>query len=210
MAEQRDPERICLFGGTFDPIHLGHLRMADEALKQFKLSRVLFIPAANPPHKDFSAVTPYEDRYRMVEIACTPYPAFVPSRLEAGSEQSFTINTLERVRKDLVQGDEIFFLIGADAFDELPTWKRWREAAALTRFIVVPRPGKAYRVPEGVRAEEMTGFALPVSSSDIRGQLSVGEMVEDVPVEVREYIEQHGLYGTPRREPTASPSRSAD
>src|ERR1041384_7786019 len=119
MPQQRDPQRICLFGGTFDAIHVAHLEIACEAMTTFSLTRVLFIPAANPPHKENVALTPYEDRYRMVEIACASCPSFVPSRLEAGPERSYTIDTLERFRKKLVAGDELFFLIGADAFAEL-------------------------------------------------------------------------------------------
>jgi nicotinate-nucleotide adenylyltransferase len=205
MPEQREAERICLFGGTFDPVHIAHLRMANEALKAFSLKRVLFIPAANPPHKDAGAVTPYEDRYRMIEIACAPYPAFVASRLEAGGEQSFTIDTLERFRKDLLPDDELFFLIGADAFDELPTWKRWQDVTTLTDFIVVSRPGREYNVPEGARVRRLDGLDLPVSSSTIREKLAQGEPVAEVPAEVREYIEQRGLYRTSGKTITASP-----
>src|SRR5947209_13161561 len=95
MPEQREQERICLFGGTFDPIHIAHLRIANEALKNFSLNRVLFIPAACPPHKNGQIVTPFEDRFRMVEIACAPYPSFVPSRLEVGDRPNYTIDTVE-------------------------------------------------------------------------------------------------------------------
>ncbi len=188
-------ERICLFGGTFDPIHIGHLRIANEALKAFSLSRVLFVPAANPPHKNPAAVTPYEDRFRMVEIACAPYPCFAASRLEAGSERSYTVDTLERVRTEMMQpGDELFFLIGADAFNELTTWKRWQDVLKLTQFIVVPRPGGSYTIPEGAMVHRLDGLELPVSSSAIRERLASGETVAEVPVEVREYIENRELY----------------
>lgn len=188
-------ERICLFGGTFDPIHIGHLRIANEALKAFSLSRVLFVPAANPPHKDTAAVTAYEDRFRMVDIACAPYPCFSASRLEAGSERSYTVDTLERVRADLLQeGDELFFLIGADAFNELVTWKRWQDVLTLTQFIVVPRPGGSYTVPAGAKVHRLDGLELPVSSSSIRTRLAAGETVAEVPVEVREYIDSRELY----------------
>src|SRR5689334_5473448 len=95
------PQRICLFGGTFDPIHIAHLKIANEALRVFALDKVLFVPAANPPHKPADAMTPYEDRLQMCEIACAPYPPFAVSRLEAGPDKSYTIDTLERIRADL-------------------------------------------------------------------------------------------------------------
>ena len=194
MPDQRDPERVCLFGGTFDPIHIAHLRIANEALKTFALSRVLFIPAGNPPHKDTAVVASFEDRFHMVEIACAPYPCFVPSTLEAGSETSYTVDTLERFRKDLLPEDELFFLIGADAFSELLTWKRWQDVISLTVFIVVSRTGQDYSVPEGARVHRLEGLDLPVSSSVIRARLASGEMVAEVPAEVRDYIAQRGLY----------------
>src|ERR1700744_5144635 len=116
MPEQPKSERICLFGGTFDPIHIAHLRIANEALKKFSLDSVLFVPAAPPPHKDGTTVTSYEDRFRMVEIACAPYPSFSASRLEANDEPNYTIDTVERFRKEIGADDQLFFLIGADAF----------------------------------------------------------------------------------------------
>ncbi len=199
MPDQREPERICLFGGTFDPIHIAHLRIANEALKAYTLNRILFVPAANPPHKGSTVLSPYEDRFRMVEIACAPYSSFVPSRLEASGDQNYTIDTVERFRTDLLPEDQLFFLIGADAFDELLTWKRWQDLVHLVQFIVVSRPGKDYLFPEGARVLPLEGLDLPISSSDIRARLSTGETVSEVPAEVREYIAQRGLYGTAKR-----------
>ena len=199
MPEQREPERICLFGGTFDPIHIAHLRIANEALKTFGLQRVLFVPAAHPPHKANNDLSPYEDRFRMVEIACAPYPSFVASRLEASGEKNYSIDTVERVRADLGASDELFFLIGADAFDEILTWKRWQELVQLITFIVVSRPGKDYLTPEGARVLQLEGLDLQISSSNIRARLAAGENVPEVPAEVREYIAQRGLYGTRNR-----------
>lgn len=188
--------RTALFGGTFDPIHIGHLRIANEALKAFSLDRILFVPAANPPHKTAVPLTGYEDRFQMVEIACKPYPSFVPSRLEAGSETSYTIETLERIRPELAPDEELFFLIGADAFAEVRTWMRWEEVVRSITFLVVSRPGALYEVPEGATVEPLEGLDLPVSSSELRQRLLAGEVVPEVPAEVREYIEQRGLYKT--------------
>lgn len=199
MPETREPERICLFGGTFDPIHIAHLRIANEALKNFSLSRVLFVPAACPPHKDGDIVTPFEDRYRMVEIAVAPYPSFVASRLEAGGEPNYTIDTVERFRRDIQPGDQLFFLIGADAFSEIRSWQRWEDLMRLIQFVVVSRPGENFIQPDGAIVHQLEGLDLQISSSDIRHRLAAGESVAEVPVEVREYIVQRGLYGTDGR-----------
>ncbi|HMF75932.1 MAG TPA: nicotinate-nucleotide adenylyltransferase [Bryobacteraceae bacterium] len=188
-------ERVCVFGGTFDPIHTAHLRIAMEALQCFALDRVLFVPAAHPPHKDASSVSPYKDRLHMVEIACEPYPFFSASRLEAGRQSSFTVDTMRRVRKELNPEDQLFFLIGADAFDDLETWKGWQELVELTEFIVVARPESKYRVPEGARIHRMDGIALPVSSSTIRARITAHKATPELPSEVRAFIEKHGLYG---------------
>lgn len=192
--------KICLFGGTFDPIHSAHLLIAEEAQKRFSLDRVLFVVAANPPHKDPAAVTPYEDRFRMVEIACAAYPAFAASRLEAGSEPSYTVNTLQRIKSTLDVGDELFFLIGSDAFDELESWKDWKQVIRLTEFIVVTRPGIEYHVPQNARVHRLDGLALPVSSSTIRARISAGEPTPELPPAVRAFIEERALYGSAKRE----------
>ncbi len=189
-------ERICIFGGTFDPIHAAHLRIADEARQAFALTRVLFVPASNPPHKESSGLAPYEDRFRMVELACYPYPAFEASRLEEGEQQrSYTVDTIRRFRSQMAADDyDLFFLIGADAFDELETWKGWQELLDLTEFIVVARPESEYRVPAGARVHRLDGLALPVSSSTIRARLAAGKETPELPGLVRAFIEQHGLY----------------
>ena len=188
-------QRICLFGGTFDPIHDAHLRIAQEALCDYSLDRILFVPAAHPPHKDLGGVTPYEDRFRMVQIACRACPQFEASRLEESGERSYTVDTLRRFRTQLSPGDRLFFLIGSDAFDELETWNEWREVVKLTEFIVVSRPGGSYRVPPNARLHHLDGLALPVSSSTIRARLAAGKPTPELPPGVREYIEARGLYG---------------
>jgi nicotinate-nucleotide adenylyltransferase len=154
------------------------------------------VPAANPPHKDPGAVTPYEDRFRMVEIACAPYAHFEASRLEEGKGQSYTVNTLRRLRSQMAPGDELFFLIGSDAFDELESWKEWRALVAMTEFIVVSRPGGEYHIPKNARVDRLDGLALPVSSSTIREKIEAGQPTPELPAQVREYIEERGLYGS--------------
>ncbi|MBV9444161.1 MAG: nicotinate (nicotinamide) nucleotide adenylyltransferase [Acidobacteriaceae bacterium] len=201
-------KRICLFGGTFDPIHTAHLRVASEALNAYKLDEILFLPAANPPHKDSETLTDFMDRLRMVEIACEGHPAFRVSRLEAGTERSYTIDTLERFRAKLGSNDELFFLIGADAFAEIRTWKRWKDVIRLVEFIVVSRPGVDYRIPEGSRVLRLDGIDLPVASTAIRSRIAAGEATPELPDAVRRYIDANGLYRTLRAPIPASRLKS--
>jgi nicotinate-nucleotide adenylyltransferase len=193
-ASKPEGGRICLFGGTFDPIHCAHLRIAEEALKRFALDRVLFIPAGTPPHKAANVIAPYEDRFEMVKLACAQNPKFEASRLEEGAGRSYTIDTVRRFRQTLNDSDSLFFLIGADAFDEIETWKQWRELVQLLTFIVVTRRGGAYRIPQGAHVLPLTGIEIPVSSSAIRARLAKGEATPELPEQVRAYIDAHGLY----------------
>jgi nicotinate-nucleotide adenylyltransferase len=211
--------RTAIFGGTFDPIHSAHLVVAREAAEAFALDRVLFIPAANPPHKEAGA--PYEDRFRMVELACAADPRFHPSRLEEGRagtgpprpskitgtaegsteagsvvpassmEKSYSILTIERLR---APGQTLFFIIGADAFAEIRSWRRWEDVVRSVEFIVVTRPGHVYDSPPEARVCRLETIALPVSSSEIRQELSQGLTPSDLPPAVAEYIHARGLY----------------
>jgi nicotinate-nucleotide adenylyltransferase len=186
--------RIAIFGGTFDPIHEAHVTVAREAAREFQLDSVLFVPAANPPHKSGATEAPYEDRLRMVELACEGEERLVPSRLEEGAAKSYSIDTIEKVRSQLAPGDEILFLIGADAFAEITTWRRWRDVVEAVEFIVVTRPGHDYAVPTGARVHRLETLALPVSSSEIREKLAAGANPPELPAKVLEYIRSRGLY----------------
>lgn len=186
--------RIALFGGTFDPVHAAHLRVAREACDAFALDQVWFVTACNPPHKPAGSATPYEHRHRMVELACAADPRFVPSRLEEGTEKSYTVETLARARRLLGPDDELFFLIGADAFAEVGTWRRAREVLAAAEFIVVSRPGYEYPVPEGARLRRLESLALPVSSSGIRRAFAEGRPPETLPPDVARYAAEQRLY----------------
>jgi nicotinate-nucleotide adenylyltransferase len=181
--------RTAIFGGTFDPIHSAHLVVAREAAETFSLDRVLFIPAANPPLKEAGAS--YEDRYRMVELACAGEARFVPSRLEEGLEKSYSIHTIERVK---AMGGEVFSEIGADAFAEIASWYRWEDVIAAVDFIVVARPGHDYTSPAGARVHRLETVALPVSSSEVRQALARGETPVEIPSTVADYIRAHDLY----------------
>ena len=189
--------RLAIFGGTFDPIHKAHVAMAREAADQFQLERVLFIPASDPPHKSGLTYASYEDRLHMAEVACSGEPRFVVSRLEEGPGRSYSIDTIERVAATLSAADELFFLIGADAFAEMESWHRWRDVVAAVWFIVVSRPGHRYQIPEGAKVERLETVDLPVSSSEIRGALAAGRRPTEIPEAVLAYIFQRGLYGVP-------------
>ena len=139
---------IGLFGGTFDPIHRGHVNVARAAAERFKLKEVWFVPADVPPHKQKAPVTSYFHRYSMVALALTGEPDFLPSLLEAPEPEahverrpSYSIDTVRRVKAGLRKRDRLYFLIGIDAFRDIATW---HEAEALLRecdFIVAARPG---------------------------------------------------------------------
>jgi nicotinate-nucleotide adenylyltransferase len=189
--------RLAIFGGTFDPIHKAHITMAREAADRFGLDRVLFVPAGNPPHKSGATFAAYEDRFRMAELAAAGDPRFTVSRLEEGAGRSYSIDTIQKVWATLRDGDDLFFLIGADAFAEIETWHRWQELIRTVAFIVVSRPGHRYRIPEGARVERMETLDLPVSSSEIRAELASGKRPEEIPEPVLEYIYRNGLYGIP-------------
>jgi nicotinate-nucleotide adenylyltransferase len=189
------PQRICLFGGTFDPVHKAHLRIALEAQQRFHLTRMLLIPAANPPHKTASQLTPYEERFAMVALACKGQPMLEASRLEEGDGHNFSIDTVERILPTLAPGDMLYFLIGSDAFEEIETWHRWQDLVRLVDFIVVTRQGYQDKTPPGARIHRIDGIDLPVSSSDIRARLAAGQTTPELPSAVRHYIDSHHLYG---------------
>jgi nicotinate-nucleotide adenylyltransferase len=186
--------RLALFGGTFDPIHEAHLAVAREAADQFLLDRVLFIPAAHPPHKSGATHAPYAHRLRMTELACQCDPRFEASSLEAQTVRSYSIDTIEKVRQQLGAGDELFFIIGADAFSEIQTWHRWRDVVRSVRFLVVSRPGHVYHVPPDASLERLDTVEMAVSSSQIRASLAAGRLPAEVPQRVLEYILANGLY----------------
>jgi nicotinate-nucleotide adenylyltransferase len=186
--------RLAIFGGTFDPFHCAHLAVAEAATGALRLDRVLIVPAARPPHKRGLTHASYEDRVHMAELACAGDPRLQVSRLEEGTQRSFSIDTIEKVRAGLRPGDEVFFIIGADAFAEVSTWRRWRDVLAAVRFIVVSRPGHDYQVPAGARVERLDNLDLPVSSSDIRRKLARGETPFEVAPSVLRYVAERGLY----------------
>src|SRR5512139_4006363 len=134
-------ETIGLFGGTFDPIHLGHLRAAAEVRRKAGLERVLFIPSYLPPHKASGAVASAADRLRMVELVCRRRSGFEASGIEvAAREKSYSILTLRKVRAQAPRA-RLFFILGVDAFLDIRTWHQYRRVLKECLFIVTGRPG---------------------------------------------------------------------
>jgi nicotinate-nucleotide adenylyltransferase len=131
----------------------------------------------------------------MVQLACAGEPGLEACDIEAGTERSYSIHTIGRLRARLGPQDSLLFIIGADAFDEIRTWYRWREVVDAVEFIVVTRPGHGYTVPEGARVRSLESVQMPVSSSAIREKLALCERPDELPPAVFEYIRENRLYG---------------
>jgi nicotinate-nucleotide adenylyltransferase len=142
MTDGSSRRRLALFGGTFNPIHLGHVRAAEIVLDRFRLDRILFVPSAVPPHKETREVAAARHRLRMVRLALEGFPRFEVSTIEIeGPAPSYSIRTLDRIRESLPPRSEIFFILGIDAFLEIETWKDYRKVLDRCAFIVISRPG---------------------------------------------------------------------
>lgn len=151
---RRPTQRIGIFGGTFDPPHLGHLIMAEEIRERFELREVYFMPSHRPPHKDRHDLTDATHRFAMTVAATAQNSAFVPSPIEVNRPgPSYSIDTLRTLREELGPEAEILFVAGLDSFLQIDTWKDWEDLLDLCHFIVVSRPGHRFdeipdRVPE--------------------------------------------------------------
>lgn len=184
--------RLALYGGTFDPVHAAHLAVARAAVPFMNLDQVWFVPNNRPPHKHSGPHAGFEDRVRMLELACADDPHLAVSRLEAGTERSYTIETLLKVRQQMPE--RLFFLIGVDAFAELNLWHRWQEVVLLTEFIVVTRAGYPVPTVPGATVHLLDSLNLESSSSCIRAALARGERPADMPGAVLDYIAGRQLY----------------
>lgn len=198
-------KRLGIFGGTFDPIHMGHLEIAKSIYEQMDLEEIVFIPAYIAPHKVGQDFAPAMDRYKMTQLAVEPYPYFSVSSLELKrTGVSYTYDTLLELRK-LYPEHEFFFIIGADSVTSLYTWHRIQEMFELTTFVGAERPG--YDNSDVLKAIEELGprakekivlLDTPenhVSSTIIRKRIRSGEHLHDlVPAVVEKYIFEHKLY----------------
>lgn len=210
---------LGIFGGTFDPIHFGHLRLAEEATEVLALAGVRFVPAGRPPHREGPGVSA-ADRLAMVRLATSGNARFTVDAGEVESDApSYTVPTLERLRRELGAERPIVLLLGADAFSALPTWHRWQDLLELAHIVVAHRAGRApeaaelpaelvqacvarhadspvllREAPAGrVLALPMTPLAI--SATDIRARLAAGRSARYLlPPEVLDYIRSRRLY----------------
>jgi len=189
-------------GGTFDPIHYGHLVTAEEALWQFDLDEVVFVPTGQPWLKHDTGVSSPEDRYLMTVIATSSNPRFRVSRVEIDREgPTYAVDTLRALHETHGQQVELFFVTGADAILEIFAWKDADEALSLARFIAATRPGYdlSRLEREGAAAHPRISVmdvpALAISSTDIRERAAKGQPIRYlVPEGVKAYIDKAGLY----------------
>jgi nicotinate-nucleotide adenylyltransferase len=196
--------RIGILGGTFDPVHNGHLAVARAARRRYRLDVVYFIPCGLPPHKPRRRLSPFLHRFAMVALACAGEPGFAPSLLEAGADlqgrqTSYSIDTLRRLRR-LAPRAKLYFILGADAFLDLPKWKNVRQLARLCEFIVATRPGIDLRKLARVAVPDATvhflgGVQVDVSASQVRQAVRRDRSVAgQVPSAVADYIRKMALY----------------
>ncbi|GIX30957.1 MAG: putative nicotinate-nucleotide adenylyltransferase [Porticoccaceae bacterium] len=207
---------IGVFGGTFDPVHIGHLRLAVELLELVPLRRMLLVPAADPPHRERPHAAA-RHRLAMLSLAVAGEPRLAVDRRELDRPgPSYTYDTLASLRAELGPAEPLCLCLGLDAFAELATWHRWRELAELAHLVVAARPGAALpragplaswlgtrRAPADALHRRPAGLVhlaaiplLPVSATELRRRLAAGRSVRYLtPDPVIDYIRAHGLYG---------------
>jgi len=198
---------IGVLGGTFDPIHIGHIRVAKEVIARLDLPRILFMPAGQPWLKLNNAhtISPVQHRLEMVRLAIAGHPRFKLSTMEVERPgPSYSVDSVAQLHSQLEEGDEIFFILGRDNLRQLPQWHQPRRLIELCRLVVVPRldflpvdlPELEKELP-GI-TERVIVFDKPyvnVNSSEIRQRVAEGLSISDfVPKAVEKYIKEHGLY----------------
>lgn len=203
MAEKK--HRVGILGGTFDPIHVGHLVTAEAVRNEYKLDKVIFIPAAIPPHKQEQSVTPALHRYIMTVLATYSNSYFEVSPIEMNRPgPSYTIDTIYELIEKYGEDTEFYFITGADAIAEIPTWDRIEELLGICQFIAATRQGclpnvdniKEYFGELGQkRIHRLNTPELEISSTDIRARIKNGISIKYiVPLPVEQYIYKEGLY----------------
>jgi nicotinate-nucleotide adenylyltransferase len=188
--------RLGVFGGTFDPVHLGHLRAAENARESLELAEVIFVPAGRPPHRPSPDGSAF-DRYAMVALATAFHPAFVASDVELATEApSYTVATLEALRGRRPQ-DDLVLIVGSDTYPEMSGWKEAARVRALCSVAVVTRPGEAGAPAPASEpgVAFVPGAGLPISASQVRQSLREGRSIRYlVPDGVADYIAKRRLY----------------
>jgi len=199
-------KKIGILGGTFDPVHHGHLILADDVRQKFSLDKVVFIPSGMPPHKAVSSVTEAEHRFNMVRIAVSTNTGFEVSRIEIDrSGYTYTIDTLTQLKREYGDDTELLFIIGADVVNDLLTWKNYEMVFGMCGFIAVLRPGfdnesfvkRINWLEETYKAKIYTTDTplIEISSTIIREKLQRGQSIKYlVPESVEAYVTENGLY----------------
>ena len=201
-------KRIGIFGGTFNPIHMGHLIMADEVCKHHHLSKIIFMPAYIPPHKYVDDLAEAQHRYEMIKAAICGKSTLEVSDIEIKREgKSYTIDTILEIQNRYGEDSEIYLIMGADSLNELELWKDIKRLSQLCHFVIVNRPG--FKTEASVRLVEIIGSAslldlerlrieispVDISSTNIRQRVNDSDEIEGlVPKCVEAYIKEHGLY----------------
>ena len=209
--------KLGLLGGTFDPIHFGHLRVAEEVAEELALEHIYLIPAALPPHKDGKPVSSFEHRMAMIQLAVEGSPLLEPLDLEGRRQGlSYSIETLREFRQLFKGNIELFFIIGIDAFLEIGTWKEYRALFDHAHFLVINRPGfqsedlgrfltslevgferdgDKFVVPSGNHLIFREATLMDISSTEIRNRVAEGKTIRFMlPKTVRTYIIENRLY----------------
>ncbi len=198
--------RFGIMGGSFDPIHYGHLMLAEQIRTQFHLDKVFFIPVGNAPHKKSGNMTNKYMRYEMTVLATMTNPGFAVSKIEIDSDSmSYTINTVKKLKDQIGKEDQLYFITGADAIIELETWSEFKELLGLCKFIAATRPGidkskLTSKIDElksnyGADISVTTVPALAISSTDIRNRVECEQSIRYLlPESVEHYIYKKNLY----------------
>jgi nicotinate-nucleotide adenylyltransferase len=194
-------KRVALYGGTFDPVHSGHVEIARRVSELFEIEKVLFIPAQVAPHKVGRPVTEPIHRYAMLALATQHDPRLSISTFELDApDRRYTVDTVEHFRTALGDSTELFFIMGADSWSEITTWREWQRLLTTINHIVVTRPGhqvdRTLPVP-GARVLFTDAVMKDVSATGIRGLAAAGRfetLVQLVPEPVAEYIRKYELY----------------
>jgi nicotinate-nucleotide adenylyltransferase len=218
--EPEAPLRLGLFGGTFNPMHYGHLRSAEEVCEALALTRLWFIPAGHPPHKTAQGITSFEARLEMSRLAVGNHPVMSVSDLEGRRPgRSYSIETLRQIRQELGPTWELYFILGLDAILEIATWKDYQDLFTLSHFVVLDRPGydrrrlaevlrrevhplfrplqaeQGFQHPAGHKVVFEDTTLLDISGTGIRAMVRQGRSIRYLlPEGVREYIITHKLY----------------
>lgn len=191
-----DMNRIALFGGSFDPVHNGHLLVALAAIEELSVERIFFVPAAQSPFKPETKPAPADLRARMLRLALAGHTRYeVDDQEIRRGGTSYTVDTVRDYRRRFPKA-EVFYLIGADHIPQLHKWRAADELAGAVEFVVIPRPGEgAPAAPSGFRVRTLRGFPLALSSSQIRERVRAGKPIDAlVPSAVAETIRNSRLY----------------